>query len=86
MKKARIVFVNFDTSARALFFCEVYRTFEKSLRERYVWILTGNDYYRWNFSSKNCTKEEIIQAAQGHIIIDSSYEMKSNSINPNTVC
>ncbi|CAF1199983.1 unnamed protein product [Rotaria sordida] len=82
-KKARIVFVNFDTSSRAIFFCEVYRTFTKSLRERYVWILTGNDYHLWNLSINNCTKQEIINSARGHIIIDSSYEIKPSLINPN---
>ncbi|CAF2579887.1 unnamed protein product [Rotaria sp. Silwood2] len=83
-KKARIVFVNFDTSSRAIFFCEVYRTFTKSLRERYVWILTGNDYHLWNLSINNCTKKEIINSARGHIIIDSLYEIKPSLINPNT--
>ncbi|CAF1614382.1 unnamed protein product, partial [Rotaria sp. Silwood1] len=82
-KKARIIFVNFDTSFRAIFFCEVYRTFIKELRERYVWILTGNDYDLWNFSRNNCTKQEILHAARGHIIIDSSYKRKSSLINPN---
>jgi len=56
------------------------------LRERYVWILTGNDFHLWNFSNHNCTKKEILEAARGHIIIDSSYEIKSSLINPNTVC
>ena len=37
----------------------------KSLRERYVWILTGNDYHLWNLSINNCTKKEIIDAARG---------------------
>ncbi|CAF3671346.1 unnamed protein product [Rotaria sp. Silwood1] len=83
-KKARIVFINFDTSSRAIFFCEVYRTFNKPLRERYVWILTGNDYHLWNLSINNCTQKEIINSARGHIIIDSSYEIKPSSINPNT--
>ncbi|CAF4130293.1 unnamed protein product [Rotaria socialis] len=82
-KKARIVFVNFDTSSRAIFFCDVYRTFIKEVRERYVWILTGNDYDSWNFSISNCTKEEILDAAHGHIIIDSSYTRKPSCINPN---
>ncbi|CAF1393101.1 unnamed protein product [Adineta steineri] len=82
-KKARIIFVSFDLSSRALFFCEVYRTFPKELRERYVWILTGNDYHLWNLSINNCSEKEIIDSARGHIIIDSSYEMKSNMINPN---
>ncbi|CAF3970560.1 unnamed protein product [Rotaria sp. Silwood2] len=83
LRKARIVFVNFDASSRAIFFCEVYRTFIKELRERYVWILTGNDYDLWNFSRNNCTKQEILHAARGHIIIDSSYKRKPSLINPN---
>ncbi|CAF3733024.1 unnamed protein product [Rotaria magnacalcarata] len=82
-KKARIVFVNFDTSSRAIFFCEVYRTFIKEVRERYIWILTGNDYDSWNFSISNCTKKEVLDAAHGHIIIDSSYTRKPSFINPN---
>ncbi|CAF2702261.1 unnamed protein product [Rotaria sp. Silwood2] len=85
LRKARIVFVNFDASSRAIFFCEVYRTFIKELRERYVWILTGNDYDLWNFSRNNCTKQEILHAARGHIIIDSSYKRKPSLINPNMV-
>ncbi len=84
-KKARIVFVNFDTLSRAIFFCEIYRTFTEKLRERYVWILTGNDYHLWNLSTNNCTKKEILDSARGHIIIDSLYKMKSSSINPKTV-
>ncbi|CAF0736219.1 unnamed protein product [Adineta steineri] len=82
-KKARIVFVTFDTSLRSIFFCEVYRTFSKQLRERYVWILTDNDSHLWNLSNNNCTKKEIFDAARGHIIIDSSYERKPNLINLN---
>ncbi|CAF4025967.1 unnamed protein product, partial [Rotaria sordida] len=70
-------------SSRAIFFCEVYRTFIKELRERYVWILTENDYDLWNFSRNNCTKQEILHAARGHIIIDSSYKRKQSLINPN---
>ncbi|CAF0871402.1 unnamed protein product [Adineta ricciae] len=81
-KKARIVFVNFDVSARTIFFCEVYRSFTKQLRERYVWILTGNDYHLWNFSINGCSQKEIIDAARSHIIVDSSYEAKPSSINP----
>ncbi|UJR14921.1 hypothetical protein I4U23_001903 [Adineta vaga] len=81
-RKARIVFVNFDIPSRAIFFCEVYRTFSKQLRERYVWILTGSDYHLWNFSINICTEKEIIDAAHSHIIVDSSYEIKSSSINP----
>lgn len=84
-KKARIVFVNFDTSSRAIFFCEVYRTFSKQLRERYVWILTGNDFNLWNISMDNCTRQEILESAHGHIIIDSAYQTKPNLINPNIV-
>jgi hypothetical protein len=85
-KKARIVFVNFDTLSRPIFFCEVYRTFKKELRERYVWILTENDYHLWNFSINNCTKKEILDATNGHIIIDSSFERKPSIINPKRVC
>jgi len=84
-KKARIVFVNFDTLSRPIFFCEVYRTFSKELRERYVWILTENDYHLWNLSINNCTKNEILDAARGHIIIDSSFERKPSLINPKMV-
>jgi hypothetical protein len=79
------VFVNFDTSLLSIFFCEVYRSFAKELRERYVWILTGNYYHLWNLSINNCTKKQILDAARGHIIIDSSYENKSSLINPNIV-
>ena len=84
-KKARVVFVNFDTLSRPIFFCAVYRTFEKELRERYVWILTGNDFHRWNFHINNCTKEEILDAARVYIIIDSAFERKSSLINPDMV-
>ncbi len=84
-KKARIVFVNFDTLSRPIFFCEVYRTFSKELRERYVWILTENDIHLWNLSINNCTKKEILDAARGHIIIDSSFERKPSVLNLNTV-
>ena len=84
-KKARIVFVHFDTSLRAQFFCRVYQTFTRELRERYVWILTGNDYHLWNLSTDNCTKREILDAARAHIIIDSSFEVKPSAINPNMV-
>ncbi|CAF3763691.1 unnamed protein product [Rotaria socialis] len=83
-KKARIVFVNFDTSSRAAFFCEVHRTFTKELRKRYVWILTGNDFHLWNLSTSNCSMHDIINAARGHIIIDSLYQIKPSLINPNT--
>ncbi|CAF1559290.1 unnamed protein product [Rotaria magnacalcarata] len=83
-KKARIVFVNFDTSSRAAFFCEVYRTFTKELRKRYVWILTGNDFHLWNLSITNCSIHDIINGAHGHIIIDSLYQIKPSLINPNT--
>jgi hypothetical protein len=80
------VFVHFDASSHARFFCQVYRTFHRELRQRYVWILTGSDYHRWNISMSNCTKTEIHEAARSHIIIDSSYEMKTSLINPNMVC
>ncbi|UJR31761.1 hypothetical protein I4U23_019239 [Adineta vaga] len=81
-RKARIVFIHFDTSLRSKFFCEVYRTFTKKLRERYVWILTENDHHLWDLSTDNCTRNQILDAAQGHIIIDSSYEGRSSLINP----
>ena len=71
--------------SRSIFFCEVYRTYDRSLRERYVWILTGNDNQLWDFSIHNCTKEQIMIAAHSHIIIDSLLEIKSSSINPNMV-
>lgn len=57
----------------------------KQLRQRYVWIFTGNDIDSWSFSISNCTKEEIFQAAHGHIMIDSSYKKKQSFINPNMV-
>jgi hypothetical protein len=47
--------------------------------------LTENDFDRWNFQINNCTKEEILDAARGYIIIDSSFERKTSIINPNTV-
>jgi hypothetical protein len=84
-KKARIVFVNFDTSLRSRFFCEVYRTFSRQLRERYVWILTENDYHLWDLTIDNCTRSEILDAARGHIIIDSSYQRRPSLINPKRV-
>ena len=84
-KKARIVFVNFDTLLRSTFFCEVYRTFDKQLRERYVWILTGNDFDLWNLSISTCTKQQITDAAHGHIIIDSSYAREPSLFNINVV-
>lgn len=84
-RKARIVFAHFDTSSRARFFCEVFRTFPRELRERYVWILTGNDYHQWNISISNCSREEILEAARGHIIVESSYEMAPSLINPKRV-
>ncbi|CAF1299178.1 unnamed protein product [Adineta ricciae] len=80
-RKARIVFVNFDTSLRSKFFCKVYRTFPKKLRERYVWILTENDHHLWDLSIDNCTEKEILDAARGHIIIASSYETKPSLMN-----
>lgn len=33
----------------------------------------------------NCTKEEILDTARTHIIIDSSFERKSSIINPSIV-
>ena len=57
----------------------------RELRERFVWILTGNDYQRWNISMSNCSEDEIHDAARGHIIIDSAFEMKTSRINPNRV-
>lgn len=74
-----------DTSLRARFFCEVYRTFSKQLRERYVWILTENDYHLWDLTSDNCTRQEILDAARGHIIVDSSYPRRLSIINPQRV-
>ena len=78
--------MHFDTSSRARFFCQVYRTFARELRERYVWILTGNDYHRWNISMSNCSRAEVLEAARGHIVIDSAFESKISPINPLMVC
>ena len=79
------MFINFDTTLRSKFFCKVYRTFPKEVRERYVWILTENDHHLWDLSIDNCTQKEILDAARGHIIIASSYETKPSLINPTRV-
>ena len=84
-KKARIVFVNFEPSTRSQFFCEVYRTFSKDLRERYVWILTGRDHLWWDSHQSNCTRKEILLAARNHLIVDSSYEQRPSFINTRMV-
>ncbi|CAF1556555.1 unnamed protein product, partial [Didymodactylos carnosus] len=92
-KKARVIFASFDAEYKATFFCQIYRTIDKLLRNRYVWILTGEDQYWWNkFTLKesniSCTRDQILQTANGHFIIDSVHETLENSTTTiaNIVC
>ncbi|XP_069131829.1 gamma-aminobutyric acid type B receptor subunit 2-like [Argopecten irradians] len=72
---ARVIFGAFRSSQAPAIFCEVYK--QNMYGKKYVWILSGTSLYEsWTGSSldgsgTDCTREQILEAAQGYITLDS---------------
>ncbi|XP_033752566.1 gamma-aminobutyric acid type B receptor subunit 2-like [Pecten maximus] len=71
---ARVIFGAFRSSHAPAIFCEVYK--QGMYGNKYVWILSGTSMYTsWSGSSLDgtgteCTREQILEAAQGYITLD----------------
>ncbi|XP_021347322.1 gamma-aminobutyric acid type B receptor subunit 2-like [Mizuhopecten yessoensis] len=74
---SRVIFGAFRSSQAPAIFCEVYK--QGMYGHKYVWILSGTSMYtswtdsRLDGAGTGCTREQILEAAQGYITLDNEY-------------